>query len=394
MRLLQILILIFIINGCANTLSSLSDGVNNNMPIVKNIKAIKDVSSIAFEWDIIKDPMVEGFVIYRSSNDREYKEIKHIDNPLITHFVDIGLSPQTQYQYYFIAVGENSYSNRSEIIKVKTSFIDSVEKVYASNNYPRKVKLIWSPHPNPSISSYLIQRQYKDDFKTIKSVNNRLSVEYFDLDLEDGVEYKYRIIARDFMGNLSLPSDVVMAKTKEKPNTPSSLIASNDMPNAISLSWEKVEKAKIYRVYRSNSKTGFYKIIGNVSENAFKDNIGESNKSFYYKVSTLDQSGLESDLSHAVEGMTMKSPPSPVIKAGYVDKKQVKIEWEAFSGAKYFIINKKQGVFGKVSKFKTSKMIFHDKEVKVGEDYTYSVIAVDSYGLESASSQEVKLSIR
>ena len=58
MKLLKILILIFIINGCANTLSSLSDGVDNKMPILKNIKVIRDVSSIAFEWELLKDPMV------------------------------------------------------------------------------------------------------------------------------------------------------------------------------------------------------------------------------------------------------------------------------------------------------------------------------------------------
>lgn len=393
MKLLKILILIFIINGCANTLSSLSDGVNNKIPTLKNIKVIRDVSSVAFEWELLKDPMVEGFVIYRSSNDREYKEIKYIDNPLITHFVDSGLSPQSDYQYYFITVGENSYSNRSEIIRVKTSFIDSIEKVYASSNYPKKVKLIWSPHPNPSISSYLIQRQYKDEFKTIKSIDNRLLVEYFDVDLEDGVEYKYRILARDFIGNLSLPSQVVVAKTRSKPKTPILKSASNDIPNAIIISWEK-ENAKTYKVYRSNSKTGFYNLIGSTANNSFKDNIGESNRNFYYKVSALEESGLESDLSDAIEGLTMKSPPSPIIKAGYVDKMQAKIEWEASSGTKYFIVSKKQGVFGKVSKFKTSKTMFDDRDVKVGEDYIYSIIAIDDYGLESSPSQEVKLSIR
>ena len=393
MKLLKILILIFIINGCANTLSSLSDGVDNKMPILKNIKVIRDVSSIAFEWELLKDPMVEGFVIYRSSNDREYKEIKYIDNPLITHFVDSGLSPQSDYQYYFITVGENSYSPRSEIIRVKTSFIDSIEKVYASSSYPKKVKLIWSPHPNPSIAKYLIQRQYKDEFKTIKAINNRLVVEYFDVDLEDGVEYKYRVVAMDFMGNLSLPSQVVVAKTRPKPKIPILRSASNDIPNAIVISWEK-ENAKTYKVYRSNSKTGFYNLIGSTANNSFKDNIGESNRNFYYKVSALDQSGLESDLSDALEGLTMKSPPPPIIKAGYVDKMQAKIEWESSSNANFFIINKKQGVFGKVSKFKTSKTMFDDRDVKVGEDYIYSVIAIDNYGLESAPSQEVKLSIR
>lgn len=394
MRFYATLLMILIFSGCGSTILNLKGGVNENLPALTNISVLNDVSSIAFEWTPINNPNVMGYVIYRSENNRTFKEIKYISNPNVTHFVDTNLAPEKEYQYYFITIGENYYSKRSNIIKTKTSFIDAVENLYASNDYPRSVKLIWTPHFNPSVSEYLIQKEINNQFKTISNISNRLTVEYFDNDLKDGETYKYRIIAKDFLGNPSRPSKIVIAKTKDKPDALSQISASNDLPKSIIVSWENNQNSKQYKIYRSKTQDGEYKLIGKVDKNKFIDNIGNTDAVFFYKVSVLDSNNIESILSSYAMGATKKKPKQPIIIKGHVSKNNAEIEWEKNNNVEYFIINRKQGLFGKMQKFKTTDNKFSDKDVKIGESYIYSIIAIDESGLESNPSEEVSLSIK
>lgn len=396
MRFWQILGLIslaWIFSACSGAISSL-DGVDRNIPQVKNIKTISDVSSIAFEWDVLNDPSIRGYALYRDDGDG-YKEVAYIKNPLASHYVDSGLLPEKDYSYYFYTLSKNAYSNRSNIIKVKTSFIDPVESLYASNDYPKKVKLLWSPHPNPSISHYLVQRQDSNsEFKTIAIVNNRLLVEHFDENLNDESSYGYRIIAVDFMGNPSRPSKIVQARTKNKPTVSGNITASNNLPTTIVVNWDSINNASNYKVYRSKTIDGAYNVVGTTSNTKFVDNVGSPNIKYYYKVSSVDSTNIESKLSQPALGGTKGLPKTPKIIKGYVDKKEAQIEWEPSSDAKYYIVYRKSGLFGDTVRFKVNGTSFTDKDMRIGKEYTYYVVSIDEFGLESSSSEEVNLSIK
>ena len=89
----------------------------------------------------------EFIVVHNTSNDASAEnEIAHIKNPLTSHYVDTNLTPEKEYSYYFYVLGKDRYSNRSDIVKIKTSYIEPVANLYASNDYSRKVKLLWNPH--------------------------------------------------------------------------------------------------------------------------------------------------------------------------------------------------------------------------------------------------------
>lgn len=210
-----VLTLAILASGCAsisnNSLSLFgkNDKVDQGLPMVKNVRTINDVKTIGFEWDKVDDiSLIKGFVLYQITKDGGIRRIAVIKNPLATHYYDDGLIPQTKYAFQISTLGKNgAVSPRSPLVNVKTSFIDPVESVFASDDYPKEVKIIWSPHPNPSISKYIIQRQNdKGLFLNIGVVKNRLYVEYFDKNLEDGKQYKYRVIAESFEGAKSLPS--------------------------------------------------------------------------------------------------------------------------------------------------------------------------------------------
>lgn len=394
---LYLIALVFSIffSACSQITPSL-DGRDASLPTIKNIKTLSDVGAIAFEWERIDDERVKGITIYKEEKDGEkfvFREIAYLQNPQTTHFVDEKLIPETQYRYMFRSISQTHYSPDSAIVSAKTSFIDAVESVFASNDYPKQVKLIFSPHPNPSISHYLVQREIDGAFKTIALVNHRLLPEYFDTNLDSGKTYKYRIIAIDQAQNPSRPSKVVTAMTKNLPKAPQNLTATQNLPKKIMLSWSKNGDIKQYYIYRAKTQDGRYILHSTTTNNQFIDNIGANGVSFFYKISVLDSANLQSAQSAPVMGATKSAPKAPQIKRGYVDNNEAIIEWEGESDIKNFMVFRIDSS-GKQTRFKSTANTFSDKEVSTGGEYSYFVVAVDENSIESEPSNKVILSIK
>ena len=391
LTIFHLAILAIIFSACSSTLSKFS-GVDHNIPTMKNIKTIIGVSEVGFEWSAIVDSNIRGYLVYRDSGEG-FEEIAHIDNALISHYVDTNLIPEKEYSYYFYVLGKDTYSNKSDIIKIKTSYIAPVANLYASNDYPRKVKLIWTPHQNPSISHYLIQRGDENgDFKTIANVDNRLSAEYFDENLSDASSYSYRIIALDFLGAPSRPSKIVIAKTKDRPILDTILNASNHYTDKIELNWNKAENIIDYKIFRADEINGKYKQIAEVSDTKFIDSNKNPNTEYFYKISGVDSNDIESLPSKATKGSTKDLIKSPTITKGYIDNNKARIEWIGNSEAKYYLVYRKSGF--STMKFRVDNNYFVDNDMVDKKEYSYYVVAVDEFGIESNKSQEIILQIK
>lgn len=404
---LAVLMLFSLLAGCAsmqNNVLSLfgrDDKLDASLPIVKDVKTINDVRSVGFEWEKINDTsLIEGFVLYRVEKDGSAKKIATIRNPLATHYYDNGLLPQTKYAYQVSTLGKNgSVSPRSPIVHIKTSFIDPVESVFASDNYAKEVKIIWSPHPNPSISKYIIQRQdSKGVFLNIGVVKNRLYVEYFDKNLEDGKDYKYRVIAESFEGAKSLPGPIAVGRTKSQPPAISGLSASSDLPREIRLKWDKSPQEDVskYKIYAANSLKDHFKVIGETKNTEYVDKVDSDGLERFYKVIPIDNANIEGELPlGAVKGSTLVPPPTPVIIKGVIQNAQAIIQWQKVNDTrvKSYAVYRYEGNFSsRPLRFANIlKNEFVDKEMTNGKKYRYQVVSVDGNGLESRPSKEVEL---
>lgn len=426
-----VFVLIILLSGCANKTQPFSflqkeEKIDENLPTIKQVRFIADVSSIAFEWELLENANIKGFVLYQNNQNGNTKKIATIKNPYSTHFVLDSLLPQTQYSFQIATLGHNNaVSNKSQPLLIKTSFIDPIETVIASQNNPKQVKLIWSPHPNPSIVRYIIQREEtkkdKNKFFNIATVKNRLLVEYFDENLEDEKQYNYRIIAQDINGIKSLPSQIVSGKTRPKPPTIQTLQASNDKAKEITLSWEAIAGAKTYEIYASNEEYGTYKAIAKTKKTTYTENVekfqknqrfqqdkklNQSNESNqqgeglkrFYKVIAIDKDGVASNPQEvATLGMTLPPLPSPsIIKATIEDGKAI-IVWEVINLERvkaYSVYRYENGKKSTQLRFgNTTQTTFIDKEMQKGKKYSYQVVSVDEEDNESLPSKEVLLMI-
>lgn len=79
----------------------------------------------------------------------------------------------------------------------------------------------------------------------------------------------------------------------------------------VELSWEAVNEADTYNVYRSTSSSGVEgdPIKGNVPQTSATDASVENGTSYYYRVTAVDGDGNESDPSGELKVTPFANPP-------------------------------------------------------------------------------------
>lgn len=410
--------LILIISGCANVLDNLttttSPKVNQNFQSIdySSIKSIPDMNSIGFEWQRIDDHRVVGYNFYRtelSKGQNTLKLIKATDSRYITHYVDKGLEPKTRYAYQISArLNDGTESPTTQAYIVETlPRIAPVGFAQAVSNLPKKVKIVWQPHPDPRVGYYRVER-YNTFLKewvwaSASKIENRLSAEFIDTGLDDNTTYKYRIKAFSFGDVESAPTKVLEAKTKALPLPATNIKVSNNIPKKIYITWSASQSPDVvqYRIYRSSYKSLGYSNIAAVNSNTleYTDEVNADKKEYYYKVIAVDKDNLESSTDiEAIKGISLAPPAKPILTLAQIQGSKAILNWQAGDNrATSYNVHKrvkKNWFLSDTVKFKNiTSLRFEDHDILKGVDYYYSVQAVDEFGILSAKSDEAKLAL-
>ena len=229
--ILGLLFLFF--SGCSSAVFNTNSTINNNINPPSDIRALSDVNTIAFEWKLVQDPSVMGYYIYRKeANQTDFKKIATLESRFNTHYADNDLKAGTTYIYHFTTFDkDHNVSSYSPAVSATTLSIAAVTYAEAISNYPRKVKIIWSPHQDPRVVGYIVQRKDKNgEWKEVGNIKSRLLVEFLDTKLEDETTYTYQVLAYNAKNSLSIPSSPVSATTKPKPVPITGFQATLDKP--------------------------------------------------------------------------------------------------------------------------------------------------------------------
>ena len=410
-KMLLGVVVAYIFNACgstasiSNTIDSInpfkSVAINSHIAPPTDIKVIADINTVAFEWNLVPQPEIQGYYIYRKlPNEQDFKKIATIKSRFTTHYVDNGLLPDTEYLYQFVSYDNNAnVSANSDIITTKTQFIEPVEYIEAIGNYPRKIKIIWSPHRDPRVTGYLLEKRTNNgSWKELTKINDRLLVEYLDKDLQDGQGNEYRISAFNANKSLSLPTMGVIATTKQKPAPATNLRATNNMAGQIQLSWTPSISSEVrnYTIFRSGIFGTYSKLVSlDSSISTYIDSVDEIGKEYQYKIVAYDKDGIDSIEAGPVTGRSLAKPNPPMITYAQIEGGAVIIRWNPNeSRAKEYIVYKESSIFSEILRYnKVMTPEFIDREIKPGEQYTYSVSTLDGNGIESDRSKKVKLTL-
>ena len=180
----------------------------------KNLAAFAvSTSQIQLDWN--ENPNAgeneTGFEVYRSTTGGGPYTLVHITAPNVTTYADNGLADDTKYYYIVRAVGNFGAAANSNETNA-TTFIDNIAPTAPSNLIATcitrdKVNLAWSPSTdNTGVTAYDI---YINGQKSYTTTNTK----YYVSELTPQQTLTFIVKARDLSGNISQPSNQLVAQT-------------------------------------------------------------------------------------------------------------------------------------------------------------------------------------
>ncbi|WP_258033317.1 fibronectin type III domain-containing protein [Campylobacter concisus] len=185
-----------------------------------------------------------------------------------------------------------------------------------------------------------------------------------------------------------------MQQQRSYPKPVTNLQATKNAPKKIILTWDYMpaEDFSYYKVYRTTSKFLPYTYLAKTTSNTYEDLINTNAATRYYRVTAVDKDGLESlKQEEPIVGSTLGAPKTPNISAKY-DGSGVNVSWSAVDRASSYTVYRSgasEKIFSGIS-----ENSLYDNSVQAGASYSYSVVAIDEYGIASDKSSKAEVSIK
>ena len=179
---------------------------------------------------------------------------------------------------------------------------------------------------------------------------------------------------------------------KSAPTAPAVKLGNSAASGKPMLTWNAVEGATSYRIYRSTSKGSGYSLLGTTTATSYTNTGAKAGTTYYYRVKACNDAGLSpysNIVSGKVKSVTPK-PSAPVVKIGNsASSGKPMLTWNAVSGATSYKVYRATSQNGTYSLLGTvTATSYTNTGAKAGVTYYYKVKAVNSAG-ESAYSNTV-----
>lgn len=142
--------------------------------------------------------------------------------------------------------------------------------------------------------------------------------------------------------------------------------------------WNPVDGAAKYEVYRSGTKDGTYSLYCTTTGTSYTNTSASAGSTYYYKVRAIGYDGRAGSYS-AIKERTCDCA-RPVVTAGNnATSGKVTLKWTAVTGAKSYAIYRSTSIDGTYTKmYTTTSTSYTNSTSKGGVTYYYKVVALSS----------------
>lgn len=329
----------------------------------------------------------KGYIISRStSKDSGYKKIDTVTGK--TSYSDDTVTPGKTYYYkveaYNVNSGTKGYGGASDAVAGKTAKRTKITSIVSTNEKTLTIK--WNKISGAY--GYRIKRSTEEDgtYKVIKTIKSGSTTSYKDTSVKAGKTYYYTVETMAKTGdNICYSGDSfsVEGRTAKKAKIQYAVSNGSDQ---IEVNWGAVSGAYGYRIKRSTSKNGTYKVVAILkgkNNTTYQDKNLKAAKTYYYKVETFNKvngkKGYSGD-SVSVSAKTLQTTSITAVKA--TGSTSVKLEWKAVdeaSGYQIYRSTSKDSGYQQVGQVKgKNTKTYEDKTLEAGKTYYYQVRAYKS----------------
>jgi hypothetical protein len=304
-----------------------------------------------------------------------------------------------------------------ELKEATRADIPAPEQLRATSGELREVPLAWDPLLGGDVAGYVVERAElrEGPFERIAAIPGRAQTTYLDLGksrwpgaadggreaLPDGETFFYRVRAFSSAGAVSnQPSALVAATTAPPPAPPEELRAYSHQPRQVPLSWRASPDPHVagYVVRRSPTSRGPFEPLAEIEgrhQTVYLDQRLGDLRVFHYRVASVNRYGGQGDPSKPVRAVTKPEPLPPVglrVVARRLGANE--LAWDPnveTDLAGYRLLRQREG--GKspelVTALKGGKATTVDPMVAADELVSYTLVAYDDDGLESAPAEPI-----
>ncbi len=292
----------------------------------ESLKLSKATGGFKLTWT--KSAGATGYDIYRSeSKTGTYKVIGSVTGANTLTYTDTaGLGVGKTY-YYKVAAYRTMSSGKvagdDSPIMQATKSTPKPENLAGKGQSTSSIKLTWN-RPEGALGYYIYRSTNKNGgYKSIKLLtSSAASLSYTDSkDLAPGTKYYYKVIPYILVDGekvKGITGGPVAAQTKSA--TPTGIKAAFTGNAEVSVSWNAVDGAAGYQLYRATAAAGPFNGIKTLTTNSFKDTSVSSGSTYYYKVRSYRTVGGQKVFStFSAVATAFREAEKPVYTIGVVN---------------------------------------------------------------------------
>ena len=348
-------------------------------------------NSVQLSWSLPLDnggAPVEGYRLYRRAGNSTTAFLAASSTP---DYLDGNLTAGTMYYYAVSALNSAGEGNRSDLVQAIPGTVPSVPLELNATAGDGVVSLRWlAPAEDGGfpVTIYTIYRVITPNIKRlVMPLGNVLS--FNDTGLTNGVMYHYQVSATNSRGEgpLSIEVNATPRSPYTAPGKPQNLqvLASNGQ---VRLSWgapllDGGCPVTGYRVYRSNTSSGFSFLKSSALNSTNDDGLGNG-QAYYYQVTAVNDIG-EGPASANASAVPWSVPSAPRNLTVALKGSKVLLTWEAPADDGGFPIRSYKILRGLDPQNLTvlstvTSSTYTDGNVSAGKKYYYQVAAVSDKG--------------
>lgn len=252
---------------------------------------------VELSWEAV--PNVDGYIVYlKDDSTGKFKRLRALRDPNITTFnakVDkFGETYTFKIQSFTkLNSGSSVYEDMGEV-SVKLYEYDKSQKPNlrgTTKTGSKQISFQWDKVNGANGYMLYKYNSATKKYELLERIIGGDNIHYkFSNGLENGKTYAFRIrtYAETEDGTIHVNGKISKAvKVTTPPKKAKKPKVVSNTKNKVKISWQKVSRAKGYRVYRSTSPNGKYKAVGTISGGNklnFTDNGLSSGQIYYYKI--------------------------------------------------------------------------------------------------------------
>ena len=299
-----------------------------------------------------------------------------------TTFTDMGLAPDTTYDYRVFATnaGGDSSSSATATATTPSGAPSAPTGVTATPVSSTAIDVNWTA--SGGATSYRVERTSDGGITWMPAGTTALTT-FNDIGLTPATVYGYRVFATNAGGDSAPSATATATTTVAPPAAPTEVSATAVSSTRIDLTWTASSGATGYRVERSTNGGASWTTAGTTPSAAFQD-IGLASATTYtYRVVATNAGGDSAPSATASATTLDPPPPAPTgLTATPVSSVQIDLTWQASAGAtSYRVERSTNGGSSWVTAGTTpGTTSFSDTGLTAATTYTYRVVATNAGG--------------